>query len=124
NFRGNIDRWEMVQNARAALEGAQRVIRTMGSGTPPGQPILVYGANDVLAFNTDYIERDTTDMRWAAYFNPDTPTGEAIVWDVAAASTIPNSSPSYTYPTMTYLLSSGTASPAETYIFYFEPDTS
>ncbi len=124
SFRANIDRWEMVQNARTAMEGSARVIRTMGAGTTPGQPILIYGADNVLAFNSDYVEVDTTDMRWAAYFNPDAPTGETEAWDAAAATVIPNSSPAYTYPTETYAQANGAASPAETYMLYFSPDAS
>lgn len=124
SFTANSDRYDMVQNARGTLEGAERVIRTMGAGTPNNQPVLVYGANTVLAFNTDYIEQDTADMRWAAYYNPDVPAAEGVAWLQSAATVIPNSSPSYTYPTSTYLLGNGSPSPAETYILYFESDTS
>lgn len=121
-FRDNSDRYDLTQNARGTIEGTERVIRTMGAGTPSEQPVLVYGSNTVLAFNADFVEADTVDMRWAAYFNPDTPANEAEAWDQAAATTIPNSSPSYTYPTATYRLGNGTLSPAETYILYFASD--
>lgn len=121
-FRDNSDRYDLTQNARGTIEGTERVIRTMGAGTPSEQPVLVYGSNTVLAFNSDFVEADTVDMRWAAYFNPDTPANEAEAWDQAAATTIPNSSPSYTYPTATYRLGNGTLSPAETYILYFASD--
>ncbi|HEX3927272.1 MAG TPA: prepilin-type N-terminal cleavage/methylation domain-containing protein [Gemmatimonadales bacterium] len=123
-FRNNVDRWEMIENARGALEGAQRVVRTMGAGTVSGQPVIVFGAGDVLAFNTDYIEADTVSVRWATYYNADTPVAETTAWDIADATTIPNSSPAYTYPSATYDLANGSVSPAETYIFYFEPDAS
>jgi hypothetical protein len=62
------------------------------------------------------------DMRWAANWNPDTPTAETIVWEQSAATTIPNSAPSYTYPPATYRMSNGALSPAETYMVYFELD--
>ncbi|MEP6590359.1 MAG: prepilin-type N-terminal cleavage/methylation domain-containing protein [Gemmatimonadota bacterium] len=123
SFTSNSDRYDLVQNARGTLEGAERVIRTMGAGSPNNQPVLVYGANGVLAFNTDYIEQDTTDMRWAAYYNPDTPAPEGVAWLQTDASVIPNSSPSYSYPTASYRLGNGALSPAETYIFYFQSDT-
>jgi prepilin-type N-terminal cleavage/methylation domain-containing protein len=123
SFRNNNNRFDLVQNARGAIELSERVIRTMGAGVTGEQPVLVYGAANVLAFNTDYVERDTTDMRWAAYWNPDTPVAEQTVWKVADASTIPNSSPSYTYPTTTFLLGNGSDSPAETYILYLQLDT-
>ena len=121
-YGSNSQRYDMMQNARGTLEEAGRVIRTMGAGVPNTQPVLVYGDNNVLAFNTDYIERDTADTRWAAYFNPQTPTAETIAWDVSNASLIPGTA--YTYPSKTYTLGSGDPSPAETYIFFFSADSS
>jgi type II secretory pathway pseudopilin PulG len=124
SFRQNTDRFDMVQNARGALELAERVIRTMGAGVSGQQPVLVYGNDNVIAFNADFVERDTVNMRWAAYWNPDVPLAETQVWQVSAAAAIPNSSPSYTYPSVTYVMGNGTASPAETYILYVELDGS
>lgn len=123
SFRQNTERYDLVQNARGSLEWSDRVIRTMGAGVAGQQPMLVYGAGSVLAFNADYVERDTTDMRWAAYWNPDVPASDASVWDNALATQVPNSSPSYSYPTTTYRMSNGAPSPAETYILYFSSDT-
>lgn len=123
SFRNNNNRFDLVQNARGAIELSERVIRTMGAGVTGEQPVLVYGADNVLAFNADYVERDTTDMRWAAYFNPDVPLPEQTVWKVADAAAIPNSSPTYTYPTTTFQLGNGADSPAETYILYLQLDT-
>ncbi len=122
SFIANEARYDMAQNGRGAVEESERVIRTMGAGTPEGQPVLVYGAASVLAFNTDYVEADTTSMRWAAYFDPDVPSGETEAWSASNASVIPNSAPAYTYPGSTYLLGNGSVSPAETYIFYFSSD--
>ncbi len=122
SLMANTDRFDLLQNARSAIEGSGRMIRTMGAGTPGGQPVMVYGGGDVLAFNADYVERDTVDMRWAAYFNPDAPTGEDEAWDAATAAAIPNSAPSYTYPTTTYRLGNGGVSPAETHILFLQPD--
>lgn len=122
SFRENTRRFDLAQNARSSIELSERVIRTMGAGVTGQQPMLVYGANTVLAFNADYIERDTVDMRWAAYWNPDVPLTEQTVWQAATATTIPNSSPSYTYPPVTYTMSNGAQSPAETYLLYFQLD--
>lgn len=122
SFRQNTDRFDLVQNARGALELTERVIRTMGAGVSGQQPVLVYGASNVIAFNADFVERDTVSMRWAAYWNPDVPLEATEVWNSAAAGVIPNSSPSYTYPTVTYRMGNGTPSPAETYILYVELD--
>lgn len=121
-FGTNQQRYDLLQDARGALEDAQRVIRTMGAGVPSTQPVLVYGDNQVLAFNTDYIEGDTVDTRWAAYFNAQTPANETIAWDVGSAGLIPGTS--YTYPSVNYVLGSGDPSPAETYTFNFSPDSS
>ncbi len=123
-FSGNSERFDLVQNVRAAMEISERVIRTMGAGTSGEQPALVYGAGDVIAFNTDYVETDTVDMRWAAYFNTDVAVTDGEAWDVAAAAAIPLSTPSYSYPPRTYRLGNGAISPAETFIFYFELDAS
>ncbi len=123
SFRKNTERYDLTQNVRSALESAGRVVRTMGAGVAPGQPMLVYGANTVLAFNSDHVERDTVDMRWAAYWNPDTPLAETLAWPVAGATVLPNSSPTYTYPDSTYRMGNGALSPAETYILWFELDT-
>src|SRR5690606_28013277 len=98
SFRKNTDRYDLAQNARGAIELTERVIRTMGAGVTGEQPVLVYGADDVLAFNADYVERDTGDMRGAACWNPDVPPEYTLAWKVANATTIPNSSPAYTYP--------------------------
>ncbi len=124
SFSNNAAQFDMVQNGRGAVEEAERIIRTMGAGAPVGQPVLVYGANSVLAFNTDYVESDTTSMRWAAYWDPDVPTGQTEAWSAGTAGVIPNSSPAYTYPDQTYELGNGTVSPAETYMFYFASDSS
>jgi hypothetical protein len=122
SFLTNSDRFDLLQNARGAIEGSTRIIRTMGAGTSGAQPMLVYGAADVVAFNTDYVEPDTADMRWAAYFNPDIPVTETEAWDQADAAMIPNSAPTFTYPSTTYRLGNGSPSPAETHILYLQPD--
>jgi prepilin-type N-terminal cleavage/methylation domain-containing protein len=123
SFRSNTSRFDLVQNARGSLEATERVVRTMGAGVTGNQPMLVYGANDVLSFNTDFVERDTVDMRWAAYWNPDAVQAETVVWEASAAAAIPLSSPSYVYPAETYLLGNGSRSPAETWTFTFDLDT-
>ena len=121
-FDTNQQRYDMMQNSRGALEEAQRVIRTMGAGVPNSQPVLVYGDGNVLSFNTDFIEQDTVDTRWAAYFNAEAPTAETISWDVSNAANIAGTT--YNYPPSNYLLGSGDPSPAETYTFYFAADAS
>lgn len=123
SFRENTERFDLVQNARGSLEWSDRVIRTMGAGVVGQQPTLIYASDNVVAFNADHVERDTTDMRWAAYWNPDVPASAAQVWESSQATAIPNSSPTYTYPATTYRMSNGAPSPAETYMLYFSLDT-
>ncbi len=121
-FDTNEQRYDMMQNSRGTLEDAERAIRTMGAGVPNSQPVLVYGDNNTLAFNTDFIETDTVGTRWAAYFNAQAPASDAIAWDVGSAAAIPGTS--YTYPPQNFVLGSGDPSPAETYILWFSPDSS
>lgn len=123
NFRKGTSNYDLMQNARGVMEVTERIIRTMGSGTSGDQPMLVYGDNEVLAFNADYAEADTTDMRWATNFNPDMTETETTAWLLDDAGAIPNSS--FSYPPQTYRVGSDLrVSPAETYIFYFVPDPS
>lgn len=121
-FRQNTQRFDLTQNARGSIEFAGRMIRTMGSGVSGQQPMLVYGGDAVIAFNADFVERDTVSMRWAAYWNPDVPNAETLAWDSTAAQTLPNTSPGFTYPTRTYRMANGALSPAETHILWFAAD--
>lgn len=120
SFRTNTNRFDLSQNMRSAIELTERTTRTMGAGVVGQQPTLVYGGNDILAFNADFVERDTVSLRWAAYWNSDAPIAETVAWDASGATTLPNTS--YVYPTTTYRLSSSALSPAETYILYLQPD--
>ena len=84
--------------------------------------MLVFGGNDVVAFNTDYTENDTTNYRWAVNFNPSINGQFTQAWAVTNAAVIPNST--YTYPAQTFTQANGSPSPAETKIYFFTPDTS
>ncbi len=119
-FRMGTERFDMLQGTRNSMELTERVIRTMGAGVTGHQPVLVYGSDNLLAFNTDYIERDTVDMRWASYFNPDAEEGTDTAWPEEEAAVLPGTA--YTYPSTTYRMSNGAVSPAETYLLYFELD--
>lgn len=121
SFRNSSERMDLLTNARYSVSQVERVLRTLGAGVTGQQPMLVYGANDVVAFNTDFIENDTTDYRWAVNFNPSVSARDAEVWDAANAQPIPNSS--YTYPSVTYTQGNGARSLAETKMFWFAADT-
>ncbi len=123
-FALGADRTDMYQNGRYVVTTLERMVRTVGAGVAGVQPMIVYGDNATFAFNADYAESDTSDMRWAVYFNPDADSLGAISWDSANATIIPNSSPTYTYPPKNYRLANGTRSTAETIILFFTPDGS
>jgi hypothetical protein len=123
SFLKGSEKMDLLQNARYTVSQVERILRTLGSGVTGQQPMLVYGNNDVVAFNTDYDETDTTDYRWAVNFNPSVSSTNGVAWQVGGATTIPNSSPSYTYPSQTYLQANGAVSLAETKIFWLAPDS-
>ena len=112
---------DLLQNARYTVSQMERLVRTLGAGVTGQQPMMVYGGADVIAFNTDYVETDTTNYRWAVNFNPSITASLATAWALGDAGTIPNSS--YIYPPKTFLLGNGAPSPAETNIFWFAPDS-
>jgi type II secretory pathway pseudopilin PulG len=123
SFLRGSDNMDLLQNARFTVSQVERILRTLGAGVTGQQPMLVYGGNDVVAFNTDYIETDTTNYRWAVNFNPSIPPANALAWTAGAATPIPNSSPSYTYPSVTYTQANGAQSLAETKMFWLALDS-
>jgi prepilin-type N-terminal cleavage/methylation domain-containing protein len=122
SFGQGSDKLEVLQNARFSVSQIDRILRTLGAGVTGQQPMLVYGGDDVVAFNTDYTENDTTNFRWAVNFNPSIDSTLAYAWQVGDATTVPNTS--YTYPPLTYRQANGALSPAETKIFWFSSDSS
>ena len=121
-FLNASQRLDVLQNARFAISQVERELRTIGSGVAGQQPMLVYGHSTVVAFNTDYVENDTTDFRWAVYYNPNVTSSAAQAWLQTDAGTIPNST--FTYPPVTYRQGNGAVSPAETHIFWLDFDAS
>lgn len=122
NFLSTSRGMDVLQNARFAVSQVERELRTLGSGVPGQQPMLVYGNGDVVAFNTDYVENDSTDFRWAVYYNPNVNSAQAQAWLLSDAGTLPNST--YSYPPVTYRQGNGAVSPAETHIFWLAADSS
>jgi type II secretory pathway pseudopilin PulG len=123
SFLRGSDNMDLLQNARFTVSQVERILRTLGAGVTGQQPMLVYGGNDVVAFNADYIETDTTNYRWAVNFNPSIPPANALAWTAGAATPIPNSSPSYSYPSVTYTQANGAQSLAETKMFWLALDS-
>ena len=116
------ERLDIVQNGRFGVSQVERVVRTMGSGVTGLQPMLVYGGDSVVAINTDYVENDSTDFRWATNLNPYLPDAATLAWDFADRTVVPTTT--YMYPPLTFRQANGATSPAETIIFYVEPDAS
>ncbi len=115
-------RLDALQNARFAIGQVERELRTLGAGVAGQQPMLVYGGNNVIAFNTDYVENDSTTFRWAVYYNPNVSSFAVDAWPQSSAGTLPNTS--FTYPPVTYRQANGALSPAETHIFWLASDAS
>lgn len=121
SFQQGSQKMELLQNARFSVTQVERLLRTLGAGVTGQQPMLVYGNDNVVAFNADYTENDTTDFRWAVNFNPSIDSLSSYAWLVGNATTIPNSS--YTYPPLTYRQANGALSGAETKIFWLVSDS-
>ena len=121
SFIQGSEKMDLLQNARYTVSQMERLVRTLGAGVTGQQPMMVYGGNDVIAFNSDYLETDTTNFRWAVNFNPSMTAALGTAWTVGTAGTIPNTA--YTYPAQTFLLGNGSPSPAETKMFWFVPDS-
>jgi len=119
-FRLGGDRMDMDQNARYVMSTLDRVLRTAGAGITDQQAAFVYGGDDVVAVNTNYTQ-DVND--WTAVnVNPDVPESARNAWSYAQRAPLPNTA--WTYPLRDYTVApAGTASHAETVIFYFRPDS-
>jgi len=120
SFLNASQRLDVLQNARFAISQVERELRTLGAGVAGQQPMLVYGTSDVIAFNTDYVENDSTGFRWAVYYNPNVSDRADQAWLQSDAATLPNTG--FTYPPITYRQANGSVSPAETHIFWLTAD--
>lgn len=116
-FRASRERMDLFQNMRYAVSTVDRALRTAGAGVANQQPMFIYGGNDVLAFNSNYINDDQDFC--AVNINPDAPVGSFEIMPLASAYQFPNTV--FTYPSMTY--AAGLCR-AETMVFYFRPDSS
>jgi type II secretory pathway pseudopilin PulG len=117
-FRSGTLAMATAQNARYALNALEKDVRTLGTGVPAQQPQLVYAGPDVLAFNADYATRSESDV-FAVYVEKATPASQLEAATPAGRFTIPMTGMGY--PDTAYM-ESGSNSPAETLIFFFQPD--
>jgi prepilin-type N-terminal cleavage/methylation domain-containing protein len=113
-------RADALQNYRFAISTLETGLRTAGVGTASRQPALIYADSATVAFNADYVTRDTANP-FAVYVNPTASDGEVLALTTGSRVTIPQTT--FTYPDSTYR-DGGVVSPAETIVFYFARDTS
>jgi len=116
SFRRTGDEVGILQNLRYGVDQIDQDLRIAGANVPSRQPILVYAGPNSVAINADIVSNIAGDIS-AVYIDVDAPVGEVSAWALSAATTIPGSSPSFTYPLVDYAVS-----PAETAIFWFTPD--
>lgn len=122
SYRLGANRMDMLQNLQFAANVLSLDLRTTGSNTPDEQPFLIYAGSDVVAFNADYTTNVQNDA-WSVYYDPDAPTGSVTALDPTRSITIPHTT--FSYPGAAYQAVGGTGnSPAETIIFFFDPDSS
>lgn len=119
NFRVGGTKMELTQNVRYATSTVDRVLRTLGAGTAPNQPMFVYGSNDALVFNTNFAT-DVPDGN-AVYVNPNLPAGAINSMTTTTTMTIPGTA--IAYPGANYFWGAATSSRAETMSIYFRPDS-
>lgn len=115
-FRRGEDEMSILQNLRYGVDALEQEIRLAGANSASTQPTVVYAGSSALAINADIVSNTPGDIS-AVYIDPDAPDGEVSAWALASATTVPGSSPSFTYP-----LSDFVTSPAETIMFWFIAD--
>ena len=119
-FSEGNEQMAVMQNLRFGMNALEQNLRTAGIGVPAKQPVVVYAAEDVFAFNANYASR-TGDDFFAVYHDPELDPLAASAVTQPRQFTIPRSS--FAYPEVSYQGGFGN-SPAETIIFFFEADAS
>jgi len=121
-FRLGSERMDALQNLRFTANALELDLRTVGSNVPDNQPFLIFIDEDVIAFNADYATNVANDV-WAVYYDPDVPLGSVTALTTATTITIPHTG--IVYPAASYQAIGGVGnSPAETIVFFFDPDSS
>lgn len=118
-FTHGNERTTVLQSLRYAMGSMEQHIHTLGVGTVTAQPGLVYADSTAIAFNANYASR-VQDDPFAVFYDPYLPEAAVSAVDDTRMFQLPHST--FSYPDTTYWIT-GTNSPAETIIFYFEPDT-
>lgn len=117
-FHRGVEMMHALQNGRYAIQSLETNLITLGTNIPSEQPGLILAGRDVIAFNGDFASNIANDV-FASYIDTDAPTSQVTA--LRPSITIPNTT--FTYPSILYRTSAGTASFAETITFYFASDT-
>jgi prepilin-type N-terminal cleavage/methylation domain-containing protein len=120
SFSLGKERVGMYQNFRYALNVLEKDLRTAGAGTASQQPQMIYAGTNIVAFNANYWTNTPGDVE-AVYYNPNAPDSAVQAMLTSSRITLPLTA--FQYPETSYV-TGGIDSPAETIIFYFEPDSS
>lgn len=118
-FSSSSAQIDAIQNGRFALNAMEKDLPTTGTNIAAYQPFLVYADTHVVAFNADYLSNRLNDIS-AIYI--DTAASDAYSTAVTRARRFAIPRTNVAYPDSNYR-SGSSNSPAETIIFYFQPDT-
>lgn len=118
-FSAGSSQMDAIQNGRFALSWLEKDLPTTGTNTSPNQPFLIFADTHVVAFNADYLSNVNGDPS-AVYVD----TAAAGEYSTAVQTNrrfyIPRTN--VMYPDSNFR-SGAMNGPAETIIFYFQPDT-
>lgn len=118
-FYNGSAQMDATQHLRFTMSTLEKDLPTAGAGVPASQPFLIYADTHVVAFNADYASNLTADA-FAIYVDTTMPNLQVTSLTFARRITLPRTA--FQYPDTTYRVGMA-PSPAETIIFYFEPDT-
>jgi prepilin-type N-terminal cleavage/methylation domain-containing protein len=119
-FNNGSTQADAAQHLRFSMSVLEKHISNVGAGVPAEQPQLIYADTNVVAFNADWMSNIAGD---AFAVNVDSTMPALWVTAVPKARQFKIPTTTFIYPDTTYLLA-GSNSPAETVIFWFEPDAS
>jgi len=118
-FNAGASQIDAMQNLRFTMSVLEKDLATVGTNIGPNQPFLVYADSHVVVFNGDYASSVANDP-FAVYVDTAASSLITTVLPRERRLTIPRTT--FAYPDSTYRVG-GAHSPAETIMFYFEPDT-
>ena len=115
-FSRGTDEMGILQNLRYGADQLDQDLRMAGANAPDRQPSVVYAGPNTFSYNADITSNVLGDIS-AVYVDPDANPGEVSAFPLASATSIPASSPAFTYPLWDF-----SPSAAETIIYWFSAD--